>query len=163
MLRTLIYRGYAYGPGWPLEARVISARSRPPGLTVLPLRDRVAASVRLWYDITVFVAVLSFHSARYRTAANLRCQDGLYAIIHLRNPCDLHDIIHSYHLRGSRLGVCRPALSALAVFLSSCCTARDGYDTYNMTREMLDGGAARGCRYSGCRVRARVPGPVATL
>ena len=93
MLRTLIYRGY--GPGWPLEARVISARSRPPGLTVLPLRDRVAASVRLWYDITVFVAVLSFHSARYRTAA----KDGLYAIIHLRNPCDFHDIIHSYHLR----------------------------------------------------------------
>ena len=65
MLRTLIYRGY--GPGWPLEARVISARSRPPGLTVLPLRDRVAASVRLWYDITVFAAVLSLHTARYRS------------------------------------------------------------------------------------------------
>ena len=50
-----------YGPRRPLEARVISARSRPRP------RSPCFGTIRLWYDIAVFVAVLSFHSARYRS------------------------------------------------------------------------------------------------
>ena len=55
-----------YGPRRPLEARVISARSRPRphGLTPITV---LWYTIRLWYDIAVFVAVLSFHSARYRS------------------------------------------------------------------------------------------------
>ena len=57
-----------YGPRRPLEARVISARSRPR-LHGLTHRSPCFAfgTIRLWYDITVFAAVLSFHSARYRS------------------------------------------------------------------------------------------------
>ena len=57
-----------YGPRRPLEARVISARSRPR-LHSLTHRSPCFAfgTIRLWYDITVFAAVLSFHSARYRS------------------------------------------------------------------------------------------------
>ena len=55
-----------YVPRRPLEARVISARSRPRphGLTPITV---LWYTIRLWYDIAVFVAVLSFHSARYRS------------------------------------------------------------------------------------------------
>ena len=57
-----------YVPRRPLEARVISARSRPR-LHGLTHRSPCFAfgTIRLWYDITVFAAVLSFHSARYRS------------------------------------------------------------------------------------------------
>ena len=61
-----------YGPRRPLEARVISARSRPRpqhGLTPITADHPSVLwyTIRLWYDILVFVAVLSFHSARYRS------------------------------------------------------------------------------------------------
>ena len=54
-----------YGPRRPLEAR---SRPRLPR----PNSHRSPCSlpfgtIRLWYDITVFAAVLSFHSARYRS------------------------------------------------------------------------------------------------
>ena len=58
-----------YGPRRPIEARVISARSRHR-LHRLRHTDHRALpwyDTRLWYDITVFAAVLSFHSARYRS------------------------------------------------------------------------------------------------
>ena len=61
-----------YGPRRPIEARVISARSRPRlhslrHTTVTPITVRCLGTIRLWYDITVFAAVLSFHCARYRS------------------------------------------------------------------------------------------------
>ena len=58
-----------YGPRRPIEARVISARSRPRlhGLIDTDHRALPWYTIRLWYDITVFAAVLSFHSARYRS------------------------------------------------------------------------------------------------
>ena len=57
-----------YVPRRPLEARVISARSRPR-LHGLTHRSPCFAfgTIRLWYDITVFAAVLSLHTARYRS------------------------------------------------------------------------------------------------
>ena len=58
-----------YGPRRPFEARVISARSRPrlQGLRHTDHPVRCLGTIRLWYDITVFAAVLSFHCARYRS------------------------------------------------------------------------------------------------
>ena len=63
-----------YGPRRPIEARVISARSRPRLQPPRPLMlidtdhpVRCLGTIRLWYDITVFAAVLSFHCARYRS------------------------------------------------------------------------------------------------
>ena len=57
-----------YGPRRPIEARVISARSRPRlhGL-IDTITVRCLGTIRLWYDITVFAAMLSFHCARYRS------------------------------------------------------------------------------------------------
>ena len=58
-----------YGPRRPLQARVISARSPTPRLhgLITPITVRCLGTGRLWYDITVFAAVLSFHCARYRS------------------------------------------------------------------------------------------------
>ena len=57
-----------YVPRRPLEARVTSARSRPrPHTPITVLACFAFGTIRLWYDITVFAAVLSFHSARYRS------------------------------------------------------------------------------------------------
>ena len=61
-----------YCPRRPLEARVISARSRPRlhGLKHRSHRALPFGTIRLWYCMTsptVFAAVLSFHSARYRS------------------------------------------------------------------------------------------------
>ena len=49
------------------EARGISARSRPRPHSLTPITVLLVRFIRLWYDIAVFVAVLSFHSARYRS------------------------------------------------------------------------------------------------
>ena len=75
-----------YVPRRPLEARVISARSRPR-LHGLTHRSPCFAfgTIRLWYDITVFAAVLSFHSARYRSC-DVKRRPVCYHT--LRNPCD---------------------------------------------------------------------------
>ena len=50
-----------------ISARVVSARSRPLGHAATRPHRSPFGTIRLWYDIAVFVAVLSFHSARYRS------------------------------------------------------------------------------------------------
>ena len=52
-----------------LSKRELSRRDLDLGSTAssTPITVRCLGTIRLWYDITVFAAVLSFHSARYRS------------------------------------------------------------------------------------------------
>ena len=50
-----------------ISARVVSARSRPLGHGHSATHRSPFGTIRLWYDIAIFVAVLSFHNARYRS------------------------------------------------------------------------------------------------
>ena len=63
MLRTLVYVATARGG---LSKRGLSRRDLDLGPTASHRSPRFG-TIRLWYDIAVFVAVLSFHSARYRS------------------------------------------------------------------------------------------------
>ena len=69
MLRTLVYVGTARGG---LSKRGLSRRDLDLDPTAshrspTPSHRALQYEIRLWYDIAVFVAVLSFHSARYRS------------------------------------------------------------------------------------------------
>ena len=69
VLRTLVYVGTARGG---LSKRGLSRRDLDLGPTAshrspTPSHRALQYEIRLWYDIAVFVAVLSFHSARYRS------------------------------------------------------------------------------------------------
>ena len=63
MLRTLVYVATARGG---LSKRGLSRRDLDLGHGLTPITV-CFGTIRLWYDIAVFVAVLSFHSARYRS------------------------------------------------------------------------------------------------
>ena len=95
MLRTLVYVATARGglSRWR-SAGHLGAISTS---ATASHRSPCFGTIRLWYDIAVFVAVLSFHSARYRSdyvprrplearVISARSRPRLHGLTH-RSPC----------------------------------------------------------------------------
>ena len=94
MLRTLVYVATARGglSRWR-SAGHLGAISTS---ATASHRSPCFGTIRLWYDIAVFVAVLSFHSARYRSDYGPR-RPFEARVISARSRPRLHGLRHTDH------------------------------------------------------------------
>ena len=80
-----------------MAKRGASRRDLDLGHGLTPITDSPCfGTIRLWYDIAVFVAVLSFHSARYRSDYGPR-RPFEARVISARSRPRLHGLRHTDH------------------------------------------------------------------